>query len=192
MFKRTTLCVFVAAMLMTTGCSTLFKQGYYAAVGASGSFYELKVVDPQKLAEYKSVTIKPFTNDLGACVPNDVIAEVHRETPRVLSEAAVFYPDGKKLRIEGRIIHYTGKNGIVGAASALLGEEACVCRVQLYDDSSNDMIGEGVCWSTVKSMVRRGATEFGVGVGKGVAHWIKKRLPEEEFKKRQEDLKKDG
>jgi hypothetical protein len=189
MLRRTILGVFVASMLMTTGCSTLLKQGYYAAVGAGGSFYELKVVDPQKLAEYKSVTVKPFSNSLGPCVPAEVMAEVHRSAPQRLAESHLFYPTGKKLRVEGTVIHYTGKNGIVGAASALLGSEACVCRVQLYDDASNTMIGEGVCWGTVKSMVRRGAEEFGVGVGKGLCAWFKKRLPEAELKKREEDLK---
>jgi hypothetical protein len=187
--RKAFLGVCVAAMLSTTGCSTAIKQGYYGIVGASGSFYELKVVNPQTLANYRSVEFKPFGNDLGECVPPGVMAAVQREAPAIVKKAAMFYPDGKKLRVEGRVIHYTGKSGIVGAASAFLGAQVCVCRVQLYDNESNAMIGEAVCWSEVKSAFRRGEDEFGEGVGKGVANWLGTRLPEEELKNRQEALK---
>ncbi len=64
----------------------------------------------------------------------------------------------------------------------------CVCRVQLTDADSGKQIGEAVCWGEVKSAVRRGSGEFGIGVGKGVAEWISERFSKEERKARQEAL----
>ena len=57
-----------------------------------------------------------------------------------------------------------------------------------YDADTGQMIGEAMCWATVKSAVRQGPGEFADGLGKGIAKWVSKRLPEEELAKRQEEL----
>ena len=109
---------------------------------------------------------------------------------QVLADEGLFDPDGKALRIEGRIIHYTGKSGLEGSVSSVIGSgEECVCRVQLLDDATNRQIGEAICWGVVKSVVRRGPDELGIGVGRGVAKWIEKRLPEHVVNARQAELK---
>ena len=73
-----------AVTLGSTGCTTVLKQTYYTARGAQGKFYELKVVDPNVLASYRSVRVEPFTNVLGERVPTGVIAEVNEHTPQML------------------------------------------------------------------------------------------------------------
>ncbi len=177
-------------LLGTLGCSTVIKQTYYGVTGAHGKFYEVAVVDPPDLTLYRRVVVKPFTNELGAPVPGKVLAEVNHAIPQVLAKEGLFYPDGKALRIEGRIIHYTGKSGLEGSVSSVIGSgEECVCRVQLLDDATNRQIGEAICWGVVKSVVRRGPDELGIGVGKGVAKWIEKRLPEHVVDARQAELK---
>ena len=50
------------------------------------------------------------------------------------------------------------------------------------------MIGEAICWGTVKSAVRRGAGEFGVGVGRGLREWFSKRLPQNVQERRRQEL----
>jgi hypothetical protein len=192
MLRNAVFCCVVATALGSTGCSTLFKQGYYTAVGAQGKFYELKVVDPKVLDAYRSIRVEPFTNDLGARVPADVIAEVNRNTPRTLAESALFYPDGKQLVVEGQIIHFTGRSGLMGAIGSVIGgAEDCVCRVRLTDGASGELVGEAVCWGTVKSAARRGAGQLGVGVGKGVTSWLERRLPPETVEARKEELRAD-
>ncbi|MCH7701737.1 MAG: hypothetical protein IID37_08620 [Planctomycetes bacterium] len=180
-------------LLGTLGCSTVIKQTYYGVTGAHGKFYEVTVVDPPDLTIYRRVIVRPFTNELGAPVPSTVVAEINHAIPQVLADEGLFYPDGKALRIEGRIIHYTGKSGLEGSVSSVIGSgEECVCRVQLLDDATNRQIGEAICWGVVKSVVRRGPEELGIGVGKAVAKWIEKRLPEHVVDARQAELKPEG
>lgn len=174
----------------STGCTTAIKQTYYGVTGAQGKFYELKLVDPNVLVTYKSCRVEPFTNALGEHVPQDVIAEVNDQTPKMLTESRLFYPEGKRLLIKGQIVHFTGKSGLKGSAGSFIGgSEDCVCRVQLLDAKSGDEIGEAICWGIVKSAVRRGSGELGAGVGKSVSSWVEKRLPKEVSEARKEELK---
>ncbi len=184
--------VLLGALLLSTGCkSTLFKQGYYALRGAKGSFYELKDVNPAALAEYESVRVGAFTNDLGLHVPGEVVSEVNRNVPLVLKKE-LFFDEGKRLRVQGRIVHFIGNSGSRGALKAIIsGDDVCVCRVELRDDETDALIGEAMCWGEVKSAIRRGADEFGEGVGKGVARWIKDRLPREIYEQRREALREE-
>ena len=176
-------------MLATTGCSTVIKQAYYGAKGAQGKFYELKVVDPDVLTTYKSIRFEPFTNELSKHVPGEVVTGINELAPKTVAEANIFYPKGKTLVVNGKIIHFTGKSGAKGSVSSVIGsDEICVCRVQLTDADSGDLVGEGICWGIVKSAVRRGSEEFGAGVGKGLIGWFEERLPEDDLDARQEEL----
>jgi hypothetical protein len=169
----------LAAALVSGGCTTALKQAYYGMRGAGGSFYEVRVVDPEVLASYESLDVQPFTNDLGPRVPDEVMRAVNRDVPRVLSESSLFSPGGKLLSVKGRVVHYTGASGLTGAIVSVIGSaEECVCRVELRDAETGDVVGEAVCWGSVKSAFRRGAEEFGVGVGKGILAWLERRLPE--------------
>lgn len=176
--------------VLLNGCtSTVAKQAIYTVMGAQGKFYELESVDPYLLASYRRVEVERFTNELGERVPPAVVAEVNIQTPKALTESALFYPDGKTLHVRGKIIHYTGRSGLKGSVMSVVGSgEECVCRVQLLDGESGDLVGEAVCWGVVKSAVRRGSGELGTGVGKGVLKWISKRLPEEEKERRLAEL----
>ena len=181
----------VAMILGSTGCTTVLKQTYYTARGAQGKFYEVQVVAPSVLANYQSVHVEPFTNELGERIPPAVIAEVNEQTPKAVAESGLFYPEGTPLRITGTIIHFTGKSGLKGSVGSVIGgAEECVCRVQLLDGGTGKLIGEAVCWGTVKSAVRRGTGELGIGVGKSVTEWLKERLPDEVKEARRADLEK--
>ena len=188
---KSTLLVTVGTMAVgLSGCGTLVKQGVHTVLGAQGKFYEIEVVDPAVLATYQSIQIEPFSNELGRRVPAEVVREVNENTPQTVDAAHLFYPNGKRLRVKGRIVHFTGRSGLVGAVGSVIsGAEDCVCRVELLDDASGERIGEAVCWAVVKSALRRGADEFGEGVGKGVASWLERRLPEDVVKARREELK---
>jgi hypothetical protein len=188
---RTSAFLSVSILAMaSSGCSTLIKQSYYGVKGASGKFYEVKVVDSATLTQYKRVKFAPFTSGLGEHVPEEMITELNGRAPEALAEAYLFYPEGKTLRITGNVIHYTGKSGLAGSlGNTIGGRDECVCRMQLHDDETGTLIGEAVCWGVVKSAVRRGADELGEGVGKGVAKWFEDRFGEAEVEKRRADLK---
>ena len=190
---RNRICISLAMLtLATTGCTTALKQAYYGARGADGKFYELKVVDPDVLAAYKAVRVEPFTNELGEHVPEKVVNAINELAPKTIFQANIFYPDGKTLVVNGKIIHFTGKSGVEGSVGSVIGGgEVCVCRVQLTDADSGDLVGEAICWGIVKSAVRRGSEEMGVGVGKGLVEWFEERLPEEDLNTRQEELSED-
>ncbi len=179
-----------AAVLASTGCTTALKQTYYGVTGAKGKFYEVKVVDSGVLATYRSIKVEKFTNELGERVPPKVIAEVNERTPQMVADAELFYPDGKSLVVKGRIVHFTGKSGLKGSVGSVIGGgEECVCRVQLVDGASGDLVGEAVCWGIVKSAIRRGSGELGEGVGDGVVKWLEERLPDDAKETRKKEIK---
>jgi hypothetical protein len=177
-------------LVLLNGCTgTVAKQALYTVMGAQGEFYELTAIDPHLLASYRSIRVEPFTNELGERVPPEVLTEVNIQTPGAIAESALFYPDGKPLHVRGAIIHYTGRSRLQGSVMSVVGSaEECVCRVQLLDGDSGNLVGEAVCWGVVKSALRRGSGELGTGVGKGVLKWICKRLPEEEKERRRAEL----
>ena len=189
MFRNAALLTLIAGIGPLCGCSTILKQTYHTAVGAQGKFYELEKVDPAVLETYRAVKVEPFTNALAAHIPPEVVGTINANMPRVIAEEGLFYPDGKLLRVTGSIIHYTGKSGLTGAVGSTIGgSQDSVCRVQLLDDASGKLIGEAICWGSVKSALRRGAEEQGIGVGKAVAKWVSRRLPEGVAEQRRQEL----
>ena len=182
--------VLTGSLIGTTGCMTAAKQAFYTVVGAQGKFYEVQVVNSHALSAYRTIRVEPFTNDLGKRVPLDVMTEVNEQTPTTLDESGLFYLEGKELLVRGRVIHYTGRTALEGSIMSVAGSaEECVCRVQLLDAESRELLGEAVCWGQTKSALRRGSGELGKGVGKGVAKWIRDRLPQQEVERRREELK---
>ena len=181
----------MAAAFPSVGCTMVAKQAYYTVAGASGKFYELSSVDPDVRATYEHVEVKPFTNTHGDHVREEVMAEINDHTPERIQNEALFYPEGKTLEINGQVVHYTGKSGLSGSIQSALGGEVCVCRVQLTDAESGDLIGEANCMSTVKSAIRRGSSEIADGIARSVSKWLEKRLPEEIAEQRREELKRD-
>ncbi|RJP37244.1 MAG: hypothetical protein C4547_05725 [Phycisphaerales bacterium] len=168
-------------LVTSSGCSMLVKQTYHAVKGASGRYYEVEVVDAEALAEYGSIRFEPFTNALGGHVPDELIAAIHERMPAEVEKADLFDgSDGPAVVVNGQIIHYNGRSGLKGALQSVMGVQECVCRVQLSDGDTGRRIGEAVCWSEVKSAVRRGAGELGEGVGKGMVKWLEDRLRPDE------------
>ena len=189
MFRNVVYLALAGATLGSSGCSTAIKQALYTTMGAEGKFYEVQVVNPSVLSGYQSVRVEPFANALGKRVPPDVVAGVNQNAPKTVTEARLFQPTGRLVRVTGTIIHFTGRSGLDGAIGSVIGgDEECVCRVQLLDGESGELIGEAICWGVVKSAVRRGPEEMGVGVGRGVVKWLEERLPDEVKKTRRQDL----
>ena len=187
MFKSTVFLCMAALTLASTGCSMAVKQAYHGVKGASGKFYEVKIVDVDVLESYSAVRVEPFTNDLGERVPQTVIDRVNEIVPQAVESSGFFGEDGQMLTIKGRIIHYNGKSGLSGSVGSVIGGgEECVCRVELLDSSSGNLVGEAVCWGVVKSAVRRGSTELAIGVGKGVVKWLEERFTERELQVQEE------
>ena len=175
-------CIFVGLMalaLPTAGCSTVAKQAYYGVRGAQGEYYELKGIESGALAGYQSVRVAPFKTDLGDYLPVDVITAMAEEVPRAIESAHLFFPDGKRLTIEGTVIHYTDGS---------FGGQECVCRVRMLDGDSGALLGEAVCFGVIKSAVRQGAEQLAVGVGEGIVEWIEEVLPEDDLERRREAL----
>lgn len=175
-----------------TGCGTVIKQTYYGITGATGSYYELNVVDASELASYRSFTTAPFDNALGDHVPPAVMIQIDQQVPAYLRQSALYSPDGRKIRITGTVMHFTGETGLDGAISTILGGQTCVCRVKLLDDETGELIGEAMCWAEIKSVARQDVKEFGIGVGRGIVKWLEDRLGEQRVKARRAEFKGGG
>lgn len=192
MSKRAGYAVLAVMVLGSTGCSVAAKQALYTVMGASGKFYEVKVVDPEVLATFRSLRVEGMVNDLGEHLPVEVIEALNENTPTMLAKSRLFFPQGKQLVVKGKVIHFTGQSALLGSVSALIGgREECACRMQLVDGESGEVIGEAVCWGVVKSALRRGPEELAIGVMKGIEGWIHERMPKEERDRRRQELKED-
>ena len=172
------------------GCGTAAKQALHTVMGATGKFYEVKVVDPAALAGYRRIRVDRFTNDLGSMLPANVITEVNDKVPAAIVDTDLFGDSGKVIAVRGTIVHYTGRSALTGGVGSIIGGgEVCVCRVRLVDGESDKLVGEAVCWGTVKSAVRLGTGELAKGVGKAVAKWLSERMPDDEKEARRESIR---
>lgn len=171
---------------LLAGCSRGIKEGFYGITGSSGKIVLIQgdEADIRQLADrYGSVTVEPFTNDIGqACPPEflsalpDSIAEQLRYRSASFGERikgkddedqGPFFtgPADKSLLISGRVIQY--ETGDL-AGKALGPMEEAICRVQVHDGQTKNILAEANCTGRVKSSIRTGANEMAQGVAKAM------------------------
>lgn len=186
---RSKLMILVLALLVVacqSGCSRGLKEAAYGITGSSGRPVYLSGNKSQVSGvthKYGGFEYEPFTNDIGALCPPAFLAalpgaldEELRYRDRSLSETLTFKekeelgyflvgPIDKKLRISGRVIQYdTGTN-----IDKILGPmQEAVCRVQIYDAQSGNLLVEANCVARAKSSVRNGPQELAEGIAKAV------------------------
>jgi len=172
------------AMALSTGCvSTIAKQAYYGATGASGRYFELKAVQgPTAMDKFKAVQVKTFKADsLLGTMPAEVITLTAEQIVEYLrkpeKDMLLFDEVGRgapslrpALVIEGEFIDYD-PGGSPARVVGLGGNPFVTARIRLLDGGR--VIGIAHVTGTVKSAVRVGDKELASGLAKAVRGLIK-------------------
>ncbi|MBN1763942.1 MAG: hypothetical protein JW860_01690 [Sedimentisphaerales bacterium] len=199
--------VLIILMVVTTGCSRGLKEGFYTIKGSSGDYFLIKgdkEHNEMLFEHYGGVQVEPFTSTIGQlCHPDfipalpDAIREHLQFRPRTSGDVMKFKdkeemgpfftgPAGRNLLIKGQVVHYDQSGydtkGLIQKAISPLDE--VVCRVQILDETTGEMITEANCVAQAKSSVRTGPKELAQGIGKAINKWISPKLPAKEEEKK--------
>jgi hypothetical protein len=181
----------LALASLFAGCSRGISEGVYAFTGSSGKSTLIQG-DPAKVAlltqQYGTVKVEPFSNDVGNRCPDQFLNELPLAIQKELlyrdpsvkeslsgkkaEELGPFFtgPAEKVLVIKGKVIQYD-IGGVVDKVSGPLDE--AICRVQLVDEASGELLAEANLTGRVKSSVRTGPAELAKGVGKAIKKGLK-------------------
>jgi hypothetical protein len=165
----------LAMLAVSAGCiSTIAKQAYYGATGASGRYFEIRNLGSSfALDRYQGVQVEPFDPSLmlGA-IPSDVVSAVQPDIIERLTKMNVFTAVGTKvsarpaLIIRGKFMDYDPGSS---AARAVYGTDPTLtAQIELIDVQTNKIIGVAMVTGTVKSVVRANPKELASGMSKAV------------------------
>ena len=173
--KRVMLVGLLAMLAVSAGCiSTIAKQAYYGATGASGRYFEIRNLGSSfALDRYQGVQVEPFDPSLmlGA-IPSDVVSAVQPDIIERLRRTGVFAEVGAKvsakpaLIIRGKFMDYDSGSS---AARVVYGTNPTLtAQMELIDAETNRTIGVAMVTGTVKSVVRANPKELASGMSKAV------------------------
>lgn len=190
--KRVLLVGLLAMLAVSSGCiSTIAKQAFYGATGASGRYFEIRDPGgPGALDRYQGVQVEPFDPSLmlGA-IPSDVVGAVQPDIVERLTKMKVFTEVGAKvsarptLIIRGKFMDYDPGSS---AARAVYGTDPTLtAQIELVDAQTQQTLGVAMVTGIVKSVVRANPREMASGVSKAVrgllsAHMTRKPPKEED------------
>ena len=173
--KRIMLVGLLAMLAVSSGCiSTIAKQAYYGATGASGRYFEVRDLGSSfALDRYQGVQVEPFDPSpmLGA-IPADVVSAVQPDIIERLAKAGVFTQVGATvsarpgLIIRGKFMDYDPGSSAVRAVYGT--DPTLTAQIQIIDAETNKVLGVAMVTGVVKSVVRANPREMASGVSKAV------------------------
>jgi len=152
------------------GCSMAVKEAVHTVRGSQAKVIELK--RPPILAQYDSIKVLNFTNDMGRVVPQNTANLIAGKiNERVFQETLLNVAGQRTLLISGKIVYLEMQNMGSGMLSPF---EEVVCYVYL-GNSEKTVIGQATIAGRNESRVRaasNGLEEVADGVAKGVVRWL--------------------
>jgi len=173
--KRILLLGLLAGVAISTGCiSTVAKQAYYGATGASGRYFEIRNLGTASaLDRYAAVQIDPFDPSpmLGA-IPAEVASAAQPEIIDHLTKSGLFTQVAARttarpaLVVRGKFVDYDPGGSVVRAvygANPMLS-----AQIEIVDADTGRVLGVAMASATIQSVVRTNPTELGAGLGKAI------------------------
>ena len=175
------LCLLLATVSVSTGCSTIAKETVGLVRGASGSMVARDPVseDPaaRPLGEYTQFELGPFTDDFGK-TPASLFTHLETKFAEQLADSRLANRSGgKTLVARGTVIHYESEDLIGMAISPV---EEVVARVELVDGASGQVLGTANCVGRGTTRTTLGVEQKAAGLSKAILSWIEKRYPKPE------------
>ncbi len=167
-------CIFLMPLL--TGCFTAAKLGLSEVTGGKDMLVVIKNPSMSKIYNYKYIKIERFKNNMGHILPAETIPILYAACiDKILEEPMQFQvakdnsPANQTIIIRGTIIHYNPAGGL----SAVMGKFAqIICRVELVDKTTGQVLGIAHCIGFSKAIMRAGVEELSEGVAKAIRKWL--------------------
>lgn len=165
---RTLLLLSALAAITAPGClSTVIREGAGKVRGAKG------IVAPvQPLAsvnEYTRFELGAIQDDTGGKVPPAFLHALPRDWQENLADSRLPNVEGKTAVLRGRIVHYEDSGTLLAALSPL---EEVICRTELVDKASGQVLGVANCVGRTTENVNRGPSKKADGLAKAFVSWI--------------------
>ena len=158
------------SMMVGVGCvGRAIREGVYGSTGAVGRARSIESVKVN-LADYDAVKVENFLDDTQGLGNAAFLAALPgKVTEQIVTKTYLERQGGKVLRVSGRLINYDTGTTTDKIASPM---EQALCRVELIDAASGDVLGIASCDAKAKSSIRKGPEELAEGMGKIIADWI--------------------
>ena len=168
--------------LVPVGCTgTIIREASGALLGAKGTFTPLQPLAAEKeaktLGEYTHFELGTITDSIGGQTPENFLTYLREEFPEQVLDARL--PDnntGKTLVIRGSIIYYESASTVGYALGPL---EEVICRTELVDKATGQILGTANCVGRTKAVNNSGVKSKASGLAKAFVKWIEFRFPED-------------
>jgi hypothetical protein len=177
-FWEAKFCALLLAMILVCNGGCWFsgaKKVWEEVKGGEGKLVVLKEPVASALLEYQNIRIEIFANNFAPRVPAYAPELVYSQIVKEMLEKPQIYrvnptsEEGPTLIVRGSIIHYQSSEGI---SSVFSNYSQLICRVQLVDKASGQVIGEANCVGYSKAIARKGLEELGKGVASDIKRWL--------------------
>lgn len=168
----------VLAVGVCVGCTSMaVKQVVYTATGPEGGFLLVASESDKPLANYDTMEVARFDNDLPGTIDDSMIADVQNEIVFELREKNVFsevkgvpaFQQGKTASptvvMRGRLVDITSDR--IPGQKLIGGGNHLIAVVELVDKSTGKVLAKANVRGVVKSVVESGEKYLAKGMARG-------------------------
>jgi len=174
--------ILLSAALTATGCTgTIIREATGAVMGGKGTFMPIQPLAADKttknLGDYTNFELGTITDGIGGKMPADLTSHLHSAFSREVSSARLpSDSSGKTLVIRGTVVHYESASTVGYVLGPL---EEVICRTELVDKTSGQVLGVANCVGRTKAATSSGVKEKASGLAKAFVKWIEYRFPDD-------------
>lgn len=172
-------CLLIGPILLAQGCvSRAIGEGAEKTLGPKGAYWEVRPVAPTKdhrsLAGY-SFALGQVSNSIGTNLPPDFISTFTNEFNKRLNASKLPHGGSGKIAVFNvNIIHYEKADMTDNVLGPL---EQVVARVELVDQSSNQVLADAVAIGRTGKSVGLGTEWKAWGLSRALIKWAKDYYP---------------
>lgn len=176
------LIILLGAALTATGCTgTIIREATGAVMGGKGTFMPIQPLAADKttktLGDYTNFELGAITDGIGGKMPDELIPQLQAAFSKEVSDARLPNDSvGKTLVIRGTVVHYESASTVGYVLGPL---EEVICRTELVDKASGQVLGVANCVGRTKAATSSGVKEKAAGLAKAFVKWIEHRFPDD-------------
>ncbi len=169
-----------AVVAMSTGCSTMFSEGYGAVAGSKAIVVELQEIP--SMTSIGPVTISGITSDMGTVVPPDWLSDLTLKARNEVAKEEKFQATDNPITVSGEVIHLETTDTV---SFAMGPDSEVVVRMKAFDGNGK-LISVANVIGRARSRTSSSQDDLTDGFGEAVVEWIELAMDraEEEAKKK--------
>jgi hypothetical protein len=148
-------------MAAVTGCGTIAKEAYCSATRPQGSYSVLRSSGPRLLAEYDTVELAPFDNQVDYvgpgtvnCLRNEIVKECSLDK-RFYSVKMAPVGDferggaGRTIAVTGKMVDFTSSR--YSGSRIVEGADSMIVRTRILDRQTGEVLVRAIARRHVKA-----------------------------------------